>query len=64
MNRLFSTTLLLAAALSFCFSAPLVASAGNMMHHGAKMKHSCPAGQHWVHGYKRSGKYVHGYCRA
>ena len=63
MKRLFQITMLLAAALSFCFFAPLEASAGHMMH-GTKMRHSCPAGQHWVHGYKRNGKYVHGYCRA
>lgn len=63
MKRLLRTALLTAAALSFCFSAPLTASAGSTTH-GTKMKHSCPAGQHWVHGYKRNGKYVHGYCRS
>jgi hypothetical protein len=33
---------------------------GNHMGH----MHRCPAGQHWVKGYKnKNGKHVRGYCR-
>ena len=32
--------------------------------HGMGQGHRCPAGQHWVKGYKNKwGKHVKGYCR-
>jgi|GEM_PF-2461952 len=65
MTRLFRTVLASAVTLAFLFAAPS-AFANNMSGsmHSHMMKHSCPAGQHWVHGYKtKSGKKVHGYCR-
>jgi hypothetical protein len=64
MKRLLQASLLWLAAIAFCFSAPVPASAGHMMGAHSKMKHSCPAGQHWVKGYtKKDGSHVHGYCR-
>jgi hypothetical protein len=72
MKRLLSGALASAMALTFLCTAPAFAkntsntmhsSMSSSMHH--HMKKSCPAGQHWVHGYKtKSGKKVHGYCRA
>lgn len=68
MHRLFSATLASAMAAAFLFtgSAAIAKSGGSMSttHHSSKMmKHSCPAGEHWVKGYTRNGKKVHGYCR-
>jgi hypothetical protein len=57
-------------ALSFLFAGPAIAkstshtmhsSMSSSTHHHMK---SCPKGQHWVKGYMRNGKKVHGYCRA
>lgn len=68
MTRLLSGALASAMALAFLFAGPAYATGSThtmhssmMTHH--HMKHSCPAGQHWIKGYKRNGKYVHGYCR-
>ncbi|MBV9271443.1 MAG: hypothetical protein JO165_10130 [Candidatus Eremiobacteraeota bacterium] len=63
MKRLIQSALLSLAAISLCLGTPMVASAGHMgTHH--RMKHSCPAGQHWVKGYtKKDGTHVKGYCR-
>jgi hypothetical protein len=58
--------------LALCLVAALGAgaSANNGNHngwgkgHGMGHMHSCPAGQHWVKGYKNKyGKHVKGYCR-
>ncbi|HEY8312906.1 MAG TPA: hypothetical protein VIG51_01925 [Candidatus Baltobacteraceae bacterium] len=62
MKRLLTSVLTLAALVSISAGA---ASAGHMksaMHHKTMSSHSCPAGQHWVKGYMRAGKKVHGYC--
>ena len=71
MHRLFSATLASAMAAAFLFAGPaaIAKSSGSMSsamttHHSTKMKkHSCPAGEHWIKGYMRNGKKVHGYCR-
>lgn len=67
MHRLFSATLASAMAAAFLFAGPAaIAKTSSAMatHHSSKMmKHSCPAGEHWVKGYMRDGKKVHGYCR-
>ncbi len=70
MHRLLSATLASAMAVAFLFAGPAIAkSSGSMSsamttHHSSKMKkHSCPTGEHWVKGYMRNGKKVHGYCR-
>jgi len=63
MTRLFSAVIALAIASALTFAAPSAYAHSTM--HSSHMKHSCPAGQHWVKGYKtKTGKYVHGYCRA
>ena len=63
MKRLFSA--LLAAAV-LAGAASTVAQASPMMSSSKKtMHHTCPAGQTWVHGYKKKdGTKVKGYCRA
>ena len=62
MKRSFSVL----TALAMACSLGAYAQAGTMhsMHSHSKMMHSCPAGQHWVHGYTtKAGKKIHGYCR-
>jgi hypothetical protein len=63
MKRLLTSLLTFAAIASLAVGS---ASAGTMKghtHHSKMMmSHSCPAGQHWVKGYMRKGKMVHGYC--
>ena len=62
---------ILSGFLALCLVAALGAgaSANNDKHnawHGNGMghRHTCPAGQHWVKGYKnKNGKHVKGYCR-
>jgi hypothetical protein len=64
-------TKILSGFLTLCLVAALSAgaSANNGNHngwHGNGMghRHVCPAGQHWVKGYKnKNGKHVKGYCR-
>ena len=65
MKRLFQAILASAVALAFVFTGPSAYAKGSSaIVHTGHMKHSCPAGPHWVHGYKtKSGKKVHGYCR-
>lgn len=65
MTRLFRSILALAITVAFLFAgSSAYASTSSMTKAGHHMKHSCPAGQHWVKGYKtKSGKKVHGYCR-
>lgn len=64
MTRLFRAVLALAVAAAFAFAPPGVsAKTTHSTMHSTHMKHSCPAGQHWVKGYKtKSGKKVHGHC--
>lgn len=61
MKRLFSALLVTA----FLAGAGAVAQASPMASSSMKsVKHSCPAGQTWVHGYKKKdGTKVKGYCR-
>ena len=65
MNRILSTFLATAFALSLTGVAGATSSMSNSMHgkHMA-MKHGCARGQMWVKGYMREGKMVKGYCRA
>lgn len=64
MRRLagFLTALAFAASLS---TGAVAKPHDNMMGgHGYGMRHKCPKGQHWVHGYtKKDGTKVKGYCR-
>ncbi len=64
MTRLFRSILASAIAAAFLLagsSAYASSTSSTSSHH---MKHSCPAGQHWVKGYKtKNGTKVHGYCR-
>lgn len=68
MHRLFRAIFASAMAAAFLFAGPAIAKTSSMTgsmttHHSHMTKHSCPAGEHWVKGYKRNGKYVKGYCR-
>jgi hypothetical protein len=64
MKRLFQAVLASAIALAFLSSSPSAYAKGSTMMHSGHHKHSCPAGQHWVKGYKtKNGTKVHGYCR-
>ncbi|HLI97884.1 MAG TPA: hypothetical protein VKT72_17585 [Candidatus Baltobacteraceae bacterium] len=66
MTRLFRSILTLAITVAFLFagSSAYANTSSTMTSSSHHMKHSCPAGQHWVKGYKtKSGKKVHGYCR-
>lgn len=65
MTRLFSRVLAVAVASAFVLAGPSVYANSKGTMHSTHVKHSCPAGQHWVKGYKtKTGKHVHGYCRA
>ena len=68
MNRLFSGILASAMALAVVFASQAAFAKGthssmSTMHSSKVTKHSCPTGEHWVKGYVRNGKKVHGYCR-
>ncbi|MDQ2680428.1 MAG: hypothetical protein M3Y21_05315 [Candidatus Eremiobacteraeota bacterium] len=60
---------LLLSALSLVMLASLVATGSaktmthSMTHSKMMMKHHCPAGMHYVHGYMKGKKHVKGYCR-
>ncbi len=68
----FSMNKIVSGFLALCMVAALgvgVAQAKDKDHdmmggHHMGRTHKCPAGQHWVHGYKNKyGKHVKGYCR-
>ncbi len=64
MTRFLTGTFAALALAAFtAVGAPTVSAHTSGTMHSAKMKHSCPAGDHWVKGYVRDGKKVHGYCR-
>ncbi len=65
MKRLFIALISSVALFAFGLAgAPSAyAHSSGHMHSSSKMKHSCPSGEHWVKGYMRNGKKVHGYCR-
>ncbi len=64
MNRFYPRLLAAAMALAFTFAGQSAFAHSSMKSMTGKHMHSCPAGQHWVKGYKtKSGTKVHGYCR-
>ncbi|MDQ2663963.1 MAG: hypothetical protein M3Y18_08030 [Candidatus Eremiobacteraeota bacterium] len=62
MKRLISSVM----AMMLLAAGPAVASKmhkHSMMHHGMMTRSHCSTGMHYVHGFKRNGKMVKGYCR-